>query len=250
MNFARCAIICCIFAIMQYNKCEVIELTIGERIKARREQLGFSVDEVARKLGKNRATIYRYESDYIENLPVSVLEPIASILETTPAFLMGWEKNETGAAMSSPHIAVSSNERYAIMKKAGGFPVPQTVRKPLLGNIACGEPITAIEDADEYVEVPKNIKCDFVLHCKGDSMIGARIYDGDLVYIRIQPDVEHGEIAAVMIDGETTLKRVRKESFGIVLWPENPNFTPLVYSWENLENFRILGKAVAFTSVL
>ncbi len=225
-------------------------MTIGERIKARREQLGFSVDEVAKKLGKNRATIYRYESDYIENLPVSVLEPIANILETTPAFLMGWEKSATGSLMSGANKSVASDDLYSIMKKAGGFPLPQTVKKPLLGSIACGEPITAIEDADEYVDVPKNIKCDFVLRCKGDSMMGARIFDGDLVYIRIQPDVEHGEIAAVMIDGETTLKRVRKEPFGIVLWPENPKFSPLVYNWDMLENFRIIGKAVAFTSIL
>lgn len=69
-------------------------MTIGERIKQRRMELGLSVDEVAEKLGKNRATVYRYESNEIENLPVGTLEPLAKILETTPAQLMGWEDEE------------------------------------------------------------------------------------------------------------------------------------------------------------
>lgn len=67
-------------------------MTIGERIKKRRKELGISVDEVAAKLNKNRATIYRYESDEIENMSINILEPLAHALNATPAYLMGWEK--------------------------------------------------------------------------------------------------------------------------------------------------------------
>jgi len=67
-------------------------MSIGERIKARRLELGLSVDEVAKRLNRDRATVYRYESNEIENLPISILEPLAEILQTSPAYLMGWEK--------------------------------------------------------------------------------------------------------------------------------------------------------------
>lgn len=83
-------------------------MTIGERIKQRRTELGLSVDEVAEKLGKNRATVYRYESNEIENLPVGTLEPLAKILETTPAQLMGWDDDESQA----------SDERTKRLRKA------------------------------------------------------------------------------------------------------------------------------------
>lgn len=66
-------------------------MTIGQRIKEQRKQLGLSVDDIAEQLGKNRATIYRYESDEIENLSITILEPLAKVLKTTPAYLMGWE---------------------------------------------------------------------------------------------------------------------------------------------------------------
>jgi transcriptional regulator with XRE-family HTH domain len=70
-------------------------MTIGERIKKRRLELGLSADEVAEKLNKNRATVYRYESSYIEKLPTTVLEPLSKALRTTPAYLMGWANEST-----------------------------------------------------------------------------------------------------------------------------------------------------------
>lgn len=120
---------------------------------------------------------------------------------------------------------------------------------PRLGAVACIETsCAAIEDADEFDDVPEEIDCDFTLLCKGDSMINARIYDGDIVYIRAQDTVENGEIAAVLIDDEATLKRVRIYPDQIVLFPENPMYKPLVYRNEDMNSVRILGKAVAFTS--
>lgn len=195
--------------------------TVGERIKHRRLDLGLSADEVAERLGKNRATIYRYESDEIENLPVNVLEPLAKVLNVTPAYLMGWENI---------------------------IPV-KTIRVPLLGEIAAGEPIYASEDtAPYYVEVERDKHVDFCLKVKGDSMIGARINDGDIVFIRKQLQVENGEIAAILIGEEVTLKRFYKNTDGVILKPENPKYQPMYYSEYDYKEIRILGKAIFFQS--
>ena len=121
---------------------------------------------------------------------------------------------------------------------------------PLIGAIACGAPILADEHVEDYVDVPAHISADFALTCKGDSMINARIFDGDIVYIRQQETVDNGQIAAVLIDGEATLKRVRLFDNHISLEPENPQYRPLVYWGEEMNAVRILGKAVAFTSAI
>ncbi len=128
----------------------------------------------------------------------------------------------------------------------------QTQRIPMLGEIACGEPIFCDEDRESYVEVGTNIHADFCLKAKGDSMINARICDGDIVFIRQQPMVENGDIAAVIIDDEATLKRVYfdKEDGKLVLQAENPKYKPLMYVGEELNHIRILGKAIAFESDL
>lgn len=130
------------------------------------------------------------------------------------------------------------------------IPLPETRKIPLIGAIACGAPILAEEHIEEYINIPKHITADFALTCKGDSMINARIFDGDVVYIRQQDTVENGQIAAVLIDGEATLKRVQLYEDHISLEPENPQYRPLVYWGEEMNAIRILGKAVAFTSVI
>jgi len=128
------------------------------------------------------------------------------------------------------------------------LPMPKMKKVPLLGTIACGEPILATENIEDMVNMPENVVADFALRCKGDSMINARIFDGDIVYIRQQPTVENGEIAAVLIDDEATLKRVLIFEDHIILQPENPTYKPLAYWGEEMNAVRILGKAVAFTS--
>lgn len=208
---------------------------IGERIKQRREELGLTVEELASRLGKHRATVYRYESNEIEKLPTTILEPLAIALDTTPAFLMGWEEEK--------------NNDIDIFKFSNIMPIEKK-KFPLLGNIACGEPIFADEEHDLYIEAGANIQADFCLRAKGNSMIGARIFDGDIVFIRKQPEVENGQIAAVIIDDEATLKRVSyfPEKSMLILKPENPKYEDLVYIGEELNSIRILGKAVAFQS--
>lgn len=131
----------------------------------------------------------------------------------------------------------------------GLLPVPEHVLKPRLGVIACGAPIPTQPDPDGDADyVPASYGCDFTLLCKGDSMEGAHLFDGDVVMIRAQPEAANGAIAAVQIEGEfdneVTLKRVRYANGGIVLWPENSAYTPLSFTGAELERVRILGVAV------
>lgn len=128
--------------------------------------------------------------------------------------------------------------------------LPKMYKVPLIGTIACGAPILADEHIEDYVDIPEHIRADFALTCKGDSMINARIFDGDIVYIRQQETVESGEIAAVLIDNDATLKRVRLFDDHISLEPENPQYRPIVLWGEDMNTVRILGRAVAFTSTI
>lgn len=203
-------------------------MTTGQRMKALRKQLDISAETIAEKLGVSPATIYRYEKGDIEKMPGDFLEPIAKILHTTPNYLMGWED----ASPALPNNII---------------PMPGMSSVPLVGTIACGTPILAEENIEGSVDLPEHITADFALRCKGDSMINARIYDGDIVYIRQQPTVEDGQIAAVLIGDEATLKRVRFFPDHLVLEPENPLYRPIVKWEEEMNAVKILGLAVAFT---
>lgn len=209
--------------------------TVGERIRIRRKELRMSVDTLAEKIGKNRATVYRYERGEIENVSIVTLQPLAKALKTTPAYLMGWEANP------------SSNQN--IQQHPDIIPI-KTKKIPLLGDIACGEPIMCNQEYDLYIDVAADLNVDFCVRAKGDSMINARIFNGDIVFCRNQPNVENGEIAVVIIDNEATLKRVYKYPNRIELRPENPTMRPIEYEGSELENIRILGKAIAFQSMV
>lgn len=206
-------------------------MTTGERMKQRRKEIGFSAEKVAERLGVSPATIYRYEKGDIEKVPVDSLAELAKILQTTPAYLMGWEEQPAPAA--SKELTVPP----------GFEPMPAMDVVPLVGRIACGTPITAEENIEQMVCVPSRWHSTFTLTCKGDSM-EPRIHDGDLVAIRSQPEVENGEIAAVRIDGEATLKHVYLHDSFIELRPENPAFNSIILSREDMNNVVIEGKAV------
>lgn len=130
---------------------------------------------------------------------------------------------------------------------AGFEPLPKMVKRPLIGDIACGEPITAEQNVQDMVDVPENISCDFCLRCHGDSMIDAGIHDNDVVYIKIQSTVDDGEIAAVRIGDEATLKRVYYDGSTITLVPANSAYRPRSYSGPELNDIQIEGKAVGYT---
>lgn len=212
-------------------------MTIGERIRQRRDELGMSQEELAQKLGyKSRSSINKIELGQ-QNLTQSKIAAIAKALNTSPSYIMGWNETDNYPV----------NERFQLFDNI--FPI-ETVRIPFLGEIACGEPIYADEDRESYVVAGTGIKADFCLRAKGDSMINARILDGDIVFIRRQDMVENGEIAAVIINDEATLKRVYyyRDKNLLILKPENPAYQDLIYTNEELETIKILGKAVAFQS--
>lgn len=129
-----------------------------------------------------------------------------------------------------------------------GFePMPRMRKIPLIGSIACGIPITAEQNIEKMVDVPESIRCDFSLTCHGDSMVDAGIHDRDVVYIHIQPEVENGQIAAVRIGEEATLKRVYYSDGVLTLMPANPAYAPMVYSGPQLDEVQIEGRAVGWT---
>jgi len=206
-------------------------MTVGERLKRRRKELGMSAEAVAEKLGCSPSTVYRYENGEINKMGIDKLKPIAEAINTSPAYLMGWEDEETLPANVS---------RIEPMQ-----------RIPLVGQIACGMPILAEQNVEDYVDLPGHIRADFALTCKGESMIGAGIRTGDIVYIRKQEEVENGQIAAVMVGGdEATLKRVYTKPGVVQLVAENPNIAPAVFIGKEAEQIHIIGLAVAYTHVL
>lgn len=154
--------------------------------------------------------------------------------------------------LKSDLIEEKKDKRFAKLSIHGIMPLPNTVKRPRVGAIACGKPILAQENIEVYDDVPDSIKCDFTLICKGDSMINARLNDGDIVYIRQQETVENGEIAACLIEGEfeteATLKRVFKYDEKLILQSENPKYQPFVFVMEEMNKVKIIGKAVGFTS--
>ena len=208
------------------------ENNISSRIRDLRAKHGLTLEQVAQQVGVGRSTVRKWETGIIENMRRDKIAKLATALHTTPGYLMGWT-DETDEPTPANII-----------------PMPTMNKIPLIGSIACGSPILADEHIEDYVDIPSHIHADFALTCRGDSMINARIFDGDVVYIRQQETVDNGEIAAVLIDSEATLKRVRLFEDHISLEPENPQYRPLVLWGDDMNTVRILGKAVAFTSTV
>lgn len=217
-------------------------LQLYKNIKHRRKELGMTQTDLAKKLGyTDKSMISKIENGSID-LPQSKIISFAEVLNISPSDLMGWEE-------PSPANKLDYSKISNIMP----LPYKEGRTVPLIGSIACGVPILADENIEKEVMLPEDISADFCLRCKGDSMINARIYDGDIVFIRKQPMVENGEIAAVLIDemadvSEATLKRVYIYKDKIMLIAENPAYPPMVYSNEDMNSIRIVGKAVAFLS--
>nr|DAJ63849.1 MAG TPA: Repressor protein CI [Caudoviricetes sp.] len=196
-----------------------------KRIRELRISAGLSQDELAKKTGYNdRSSIAKIEAGKVD-LTQSKLVAFADALNTTPGYLMGWEPD------NKPPIP------------AGFQPLPKRDRIPRVGQIACGTPILAEENVEAYDEVPSVWHADFTLLCQGDSM-EPKIKDGDVVAIHSQPMVENGEVAAVLIDGEATLKRVFLFDDHLELRAENPTFPTILRIGEDMNTITIEGKAV------
>lgn len=202
-------------------------MTFGSKLKSIRLAMGMSQDEFAKKLNTTKQVISRYETE--QRTPkISIAQEYADILGLPLSDLID----------NSVDFPTAANI----------IPLPLASSIPLVGNIACGEPILAEENIEGYVKAPAYCEGSFALRCKGDSMTGARIMDGDIVIIRQQSDIDDGEIAAVLIEDEATLKRVYKMPDRLILRAENPCYAPIDISGGDLANVRILGKAVYFIS--
>lgn len=216
----------------------------SERLKSLRHEKSFSQQDLANQLGLSKSSINMYERGEREpNL--ETLEMIADYFNVDMEYLLGKSEHRSKFAWLS---TVSSGDATGI--EASNIFHVDTECFPVFNSIDGEEPIWADETVELYTKTGSNLNADFILQVKGDSMIGARIQDGDYVFIRQQDSVDDGEIAAVLIDDEPTLKRVYldHEAGILTLCAENPAYRIMRYSGEELNHIRILGKAVAFQS--
>lgn len=223
---------------------------ISSRLKEYRDMYNLTLADMERKTGIPAQTINRYELG--QRVPkIDIAVSIAEALKINPLWIQGYDVGMTDKSDSLNEMGWEKGPDSQTADDPFSFSNIQPVKKhriPLLGEIACGEPIFADEDFEGFIE--SDIEADFALRCNGDSMTGARIMDGDIVLIKKQDMVENGQIAAVIIENEATLKRVMyfKEKNTLILKPENPRYEDLIYTNDELNQIRILGKAVAFYS--
>lgn len=194
--------------------------TTANLIKRRRLELNLTQGDIAKFVGVSEATVSRWESGITPNMARDKIAKLATVLQISPLDIVG---------------------RSLFHQDAGK---PGVV--PLLGHIACGDPILADENIEEYISLPSGVRADYALRCVGDSMIGAGIQDGDTVFIRADASVENGQIAAVRNGDEATLKRVRRTADGVILMPENPEYDPIIYTEGSAADVEIMGLAVAY----
>lgn len=210
-------------------------MTIGKKIARLRKKLGMTQVYLADKANITSQMLSKYETDIVTNIPTDKLERIAEALHTTPTYLMGWEDTPSNTEIAVEDVHPIDTKEFRV-----------------LGEIACGFPTYAEEEYETYIEASSDINADFCLIARGDSMTGVRINDGDIVFIKEQSIVENGQIAAVIINNEATLKTwyFYADEKKLILNPENPNYPPLVFIGEQLVEVRCLGRAICFTSYL
>lgn len=195
---------------------------VGKRIKRYRNQKGYTLEQVGDKIGVGKSTVRKYEQGIIK-IDHNRMADIAEALDIDVALLYG---DEIGTDL---------------------------VDVPLYGEISCGNGSVVYEETAEYLATPRSWVNDsniyFYLKAKGDSMVGAKIHEGDILLIRQQPTVENGEIAAVVIDDEVVLKRVYSQNGIFTLVSENPNYPPIVFDPKTDKHIHILGKLVRSITV-
>lgn len=209
-------------------------MTVGERIKEVREKIGMSQVDFADKINVSKQTLYKYENNLITNIPSDKIEAAAKLSGVSPAYLMGWTQ-EAAKAMED-------------LAKAG-IRASKGVKINVLGRVAAGIPIDAIEDIIDTEEITEELAKTgefFGLQIHGDSMT-PNICDGDIVIVRQQNDAESGDIVIATVNGdEATCKRLRKYKDGIELVSINPSYKPFEFSNEEIiaKPVKILGKVV------
>lgn len=201
-------------------------MEIKDIIRNKRLERGYTMKQLADKVGVSEATVSRWESGHLSTMKHTKIALLADALGISPVLL--FSPSATTTATPHPSLAPAKYKKFKV-----------------LGDIACGQPIEEIQQIEEFIETELNVHADYVLHCKGDSMINARIFNGDYVFIKEQPEVENGEIAAVEMDGTVTLKRFYRYDDYIELRAENPTYKPIIIHQTDFDSIRVLGKAVA-----
>lgn len=192
---------------------------IGLRLENARKNKGMTIQQVADRINLSKSTISRYENGLVENMSNPTIQTLADIYNVNVMWLLG-----------------KSNDKEVRATKSN------TNSIPLIGQIAAGSPILAEENIEDYFNLDSSIKADFCLRIKGDSMINEGIFDGDIVFIKKQCTLENGQIGAILIEEEATLKTFYKDENTVILQPANKEYKPMVYTNGNLT---ILGKLVA-----
>ena len=216
---------------------------LGQLIKKYREKNNMTMEDFSKKSGLSKGYISMLEKNRHPQNNKEIIPSLETFKKVSKAMNISIDELMRAVDNDQP-VSLSSIPEFDNM-----FPVEKK-KIPMLGEIACGQPIFANEDRESYVLAGTDINADYCLKARGDSMIGARINDGDIVFIREQAIVDDGDIAAVIIDDEATLKRVyyEKEKNRLTLQAENPKYRPLSYEGEELNHIKILGKAIAFQS--
>lgn len=208
-------------------------MDIGRKIRNLRTDRQLTQQELAKIVGVTDKAVSTWENG-TKTPRMGVIEKLADYFGVSKAYLV------------DDNITFSSFLPEDIQKIDGIVPVPHGKAVPIIGSIACGTPVLAVENIDGYIEVNPQDPADFALICKGSSM-RPRLIDGDVVLIHQQPTVDNGQTAAVLIGEEATLKRVYfPDREHIILSPENPDFSPMSFAKEELNNIKILGKVVGF----
>ena len=233
-------------------------MTLGDLIKEYRIENKISMAEFASLSGMSKAYISLLEKNKNPKTGKEITPSIDIIKKVSDVIGIDFD-DVFNSIDSTTKIVVGIKKTNNTIEKeslpSNILPLPKTKKVPLLGSIACGEPILAVENIEDYIDMDNEIHADFALKCKGDSMINARIFNGDIVYIRKQEHVENGEIAAVLIHGmeseaEATLKRFYNEGDKIRLCAENPLYPDQIFREEGMNSIHVLGKAVAFLSAV
>lgn len=219
-------------------------MTLSEAIKIYRTDHDLSQRQFANACGLSNGYIAMIEREVNPSTGEPIKPTIAALKKIANG--MGISMGDLFAMVDDIGVSLADELPDNII------PMPKLRQVPRLGTIACGTPILAQDNIEGYDQVPDWVKCDFTLTCKGDSMINARIYDGDTVCIKAQPEVENGQIAAVLVEGEfdteATLKRFYFDGTIVQLVAENPRIPPMVFSGSDVEKVRVLGLATHFVS--
>lgn len=219
-------------------------MELRHRLMKLKTKNGLTTDALSERSGVPKGTLNKLLNGETRNPTAQTLRRLAEALGCGLEDLCGTPKEIPGVYRLGDLRA----GEQGLIDRGELLPVSRR-RVPVLGSIAAGRPILC-EEAAEIVDCDGGIACDFALRVAGDSMVGARIHDGDLVFIRRQDDVDDGQIAAVVIDDHATLKRVYHIPNGVQLLSENPKYPPMVFTYPEHECIRILGRAIGFQSRL